>query len=104
VNLFKSAKERITEQLNLLQARGLVKKDASNANLKKVKKAPMKKAQKVKKMKVMDRARIIAEKVRYSVNRRRTIMVNDLPSIAHTQFLCLSCLGGATNCKTGAKD
>ncbi|CAO3659318.1 unnamed protein product [Umbelopsis vinacea] len=56
------AKERITEQLNLLQARGLVKKDASNANLKKVKKAPMKKAQKVKKMKVMDRARIIAEK------------------------------------------
>ena len=67
VNLFKSAKERITEQLNLLQARGLVKKDASNANLKKVKKAPMKKAQKVKKMKVMDRARIIAEKVRYSV-------------------------------------
>ncbi|GAB5585760.1 hypothetical protein Unana1_00660 [Umbelopsis nana] len=55
-------KERISEQLGLLKARGLVKPDSAGANLKKVKKAPMKKAQKVKKMKKLDRARIIAEK------------------------------------------
>jgi len=40
----------------------MAKPNASSANLKKVKKSPMKKALKVKKMKKLDRARVIAEK------------------------------------------
>ncbi|KAJ2956983.1 hypothetical protein NQZ79_g7241 [Umbelopsis isabellina] len=57
------SKKRIESQLGLLHARGTVASDSSQGHLKKVKKAPMKKAFKTKKLKKMTRAQIVADKV-----------------------------------------
>ncbi|KAG2179258.1 hypothetical protein INT43_002108 [Umbelopsis isabellina] len=56
------SKKRIESELGLLHARKAVASDPSQGNLKKVKKAPMKKAFKTKKLKKLSRAQIVADK------------------------------------------
>lgn len=57
-------KKRIESQLGLLHARKAATSDSSQGHLKKVKKAPMKKAFKTKKLKKLSRAQIVADKVK----------------------------------------
>ncbi|KAM3582258.1 hypothetical protein VKS41_005688 [Umbelopsis sp. WA50703] len=56
------SKKRIESQLGLLHARGKATPDTAQGSLKKVKKAPMKKALKAKKIKKLSRAQIVADK------------------------------------------